>query len=1628
MLKLIENFKVYSLLVLTLMFFTTTVKADKAPVNGDSSTSSMCFDMDACSAFESTGTNVDYSEFVPKINNSSTCLQMSSSGLYREDPLRNPHSCTSGVNGSVGVCVSSVAECTYPAGHMRSIRIDVQVTPGSDGSGTLSSLNFYEQAPTMYNWIDGPSGPNNYPTLYGVRVLRDGTEVWRSADNATTNDWTLESFSFINEPAFTVTEPAVFTFELVGYCMVGNGALVNAWDIDELTIESTCGIIIDGGTAALPGGGTSTSVCVGTGAGAPVDFELVGNEGPNGAYIITDDNGQILALPTSLPFDFEGAGPGRCFFYFVSYSGTLNGLSPGNNIADLDGCFDLSNSVTIDRFTASGGTITSPNAGDICATGSNVVDVSLSGNVGDSRWLITDTNGNIIGLPSGPPFDLTGISVTECLIWHLSSQGNIGGLALGSNAADLSGSCISLSNSIPVSKVAVDAGVLQSNGVTFINICEGNGTSNVIDIQLANNTGANSSIVLTDETGNIVAVNPSFPFDFGGFNSGTFRFNNVSWISTLNGLSVGSNINNLSGFCFDVSNSVTIDKESASGGTITSPMGGSFDICIEGIVSEELDFSLSGAEGEFTRWIITDPAGNIIALPSSPPFVVDPGIGNSCVVRHLGFESSFSGLFLGQNISEFTGCFGLSNPVNITKISSSGGTISQGGVTNIDICGVNSSQVINIDIFNNFGANSQFIISDTNGNIISLTSNPSVDFTSLANGSYDITHVSYYDGISGLSVGSNISSITANCLDFSNSIRVNKTNPIAGTISSPLGGVINVCNDGVADMIDVTITGNSSTFNRWLVTDANGTIIGLPGDPPFNFEGFPAGTCMLWNLSFENGIGGIGIGLNVNDLSGCFRLSNSITINKQTLSAGSITTTGGGVSASVCLEDNEPDVVSVSHTGFTAPNGTFVITDDQGNILDVTAGPDFDFAGTPPGICRIYFVAHDNITGLAPGGTISGLGGCFALSNSITVFRSTTGGGSIATTGGMTDVTVCVSDGNPDLVDVVLSGSNTAGTDRWIITDDAGNILALPSAPPFDFEPTGVGVCNIYNVNFSGNISGLEVGLNIGNLEGCFSLSNSIVVNRFDFDTAASSSTLVYNMNGCSALTGSTQFDYDEFTPIANNSPTCTNLSGSNVYRNDPMNFPHSCTAGVNGSTAICVSSFDNCTYEADNDHSLRFDVNVTPSGNGTATLNTLSFYEAAPVNFQWINGTSGPNNYPTLYGIRVLKNGAEVFRQEGIATTNTYSLENFDFTSNPEFTVTTATTFSFELLGYCLIGNNTAPASAWDIDQITITSNCAGGLNGGDLSINGGNGGTSIEYCVDDGDDDLLFVNVLNAAGPNMAYVITDDLGNILALPMAQPFNFEGIPGGICLVWNLAYINGLQGAVVGGNANNLSGCFSLSNPVTVVRNTGSDCTVPLVVGPTTITAIMAENANGSFCVTDGISDMIDMEITGNTATGSAWIRTNAAGVILDMPTAFPYDLEGTTPGQSNFYHVAFEGELTNLEIGNNIQSLGGNYALSNSVIVRTESCFGPHILQTEYPSDFSIYPNPSSDVLTIQNDVPSQNGATFYIYDSFGQVVGTHFVSLQAVQVNIADYSEGLYYIKMIAGENESSRTFTKM
>jgi len=108
---------------------------------------------------------------------------------------------------------------------------------------------------------------------------------------------------------------------------------------------------VTGGSLATAGGMIEKEICAGDGQSDAFDVTLSGNEGSQTAWVITNDNREILVVPAAPPFDLEGAGAGTCFIYHISYEGTLTGLTPGNNISDLSGCFALSNRITVIRKT-----------------------------------------------------------------------------------------------------------------------------------------------------------------------------------------------------------------------------------------------------------------------------------------------------------------------------------------------------------------------------------------------------------------------------------------------------------------------------------------------------------------------------------------------------------------------------------------------------------------------------------------------------------------------------------------------------------------------------------------------------------------------------------------------------------------------------------------------------------------------------------------------------------------------------------------------------------------------------------------------------------------------------------------------------------------------------------------------------------------------------------------------------------------------------------------------------------------------------------------------------------------------------------------------------------------------------
>jgi len=97
--------------------------------------------------------------------------------------------------------------------------------------------------------------------------------------------------------------------------------------------------------------------------------------------VVTDILGNILGLPSSFEVvDFDGAGEGVCLVWHLSYEGTLSGVEMGANANDIEGCFDLSNPVSVERSTDDSvcGITPPPSIPGLCTVPSNLKAIKIN--------------------------------------------------------------------------------------------------------------------------------------------------------------------------------------------------------------------------------------------------------------------------------------------------------------------------------------------------------------------------------------------------------------------------------------------------------------------------------------------------------------------------------------------------------------------------------------------------------------------------------------------------------------------------------------------------------------------------------------------------------------------------------------------------------------------------------------------------------------------------------------------------------------------------------------------------------------------------------------------------------------------------------------------------------------------------------------------------------------------------------------------------------------------------------------------------------------------------------------------------------------------------------------------------
>lgn len=408
-------------------------------------------------------------------------------------------------------------------------------------------------------------------------------------------------------------------------------------------------------------------------SGISVDGTAVGT---NRGWVITDDQNNILGLPATITdlegVDFDGAGVGVCFIWYIRYEDGLQGLTQGENTNNLMGSYDLSNSITVNRNSISGATLSGgPYSFIVDGTTDNVSGVSVSGaDAGlNTTFVITDDQNNILGLPptltdlEGVDFDGAGTGV--CLIWHLTYASGLTGLQAGNNTDQIMGN-FALSNSITVTR----SGAGTVSGGPFGFVVDGT-ADNVSGITVAGNLDLNNTgYIVTDDQDNILGLPPTIAdlegVDFDGAGAGVCLIWRITYEDGLTGLEAGQNLSALNGV-FGLSNSIEVTRSGA--GTLS---GGPFNFTVDGQPDNVSGITVSGnLDLNNTGYVITDDQNNILGLP---PTIADlegvdfdgAGVG-VCLIWRITYEDGLTGLETGQNVSGLSGTFSLSNSITVNR-------------------------------------------------------------------------------------------------------------------------------------------------------------------------------------------------------------------------------------------------------------------------------------------------------------------------------------------------------------------------------------------------------------------------------------------------------------------------------------------------------------------------------------------------------------------------------------------------------------------------------------------------------------------------------------------------------------------------------------------------------------------------------------------------------------------------------------------------------------------------------------------------------------------------------------------------------------------------------------------------
>ncbi len=812
-----------------------------------------------------------------------------------------------------------------------------------------------------------------------------------------------------------------------------------------------------------------------------------------------------------------------------------------------------------------------------------------------------------------------------------------------------------------------------------------------------------------------------------------------------------------------------------------------------------------------------------------------------------------------------------------------------------------------------------------------------------------------------------------------------------------------ICLDGNADPLNVTVEpGGVGTNSGFIITDqATGEILGLPMAPPFNLDGAGVGVCDIWYIRYEDGLLGKEVGSNIDDLLGCFDLSDPIEVIREEADGGTVaidieatgnpnnttSVSADGLSAVICVDGNADPLIVIHENDSPNLSYRYVITDNspESIILAISGSNAIDLDGAGIGTCQIWGWSYrgtpDNGAGFI-GGPLADLDAedCSDISdNSIEVIREEADGGTVAidieATGNPNNTTsvsadglsavICV-DGNADPLIVIHENDSPNLSYRYVITDNSPEsiILAISGSNAIDLDGAGIGTCQIWGWSYRGtpdNGAGF-IGGPLADLdaEDCSDISdNSIEVIREEADggtvaidieaTGNPNNTTSVSADGLSAVI-CVDGNADPLIVIhENDSP---NLSYRYVITD---NSPESIILAISGSNAIDLDG----------------------AGIGTCQIWGWSYRGTPDNGAGFIGGPLADLDAEDCSDIS--ENSIEVIREEADGGTVAIDIEA---TGNP---------------------NNTTSVSA---------------------------DGLSAVICVDGNADPLIVIHENDSPNLSYRYVITDNSPEsiILAISGSNAIDLDGAGIGTCQIWGWSYRGTPDNGAgfIGGPLADLDAedCSDISdNSIEVIREEADGGTVAIDIEATEAigeeTTLISNETSATIIAGDDIANPI-IVVHENDSPNLSYryvITDNSPeSIILAISGTNEIDLDGAGIGTCQIWGWSYRGTPDNGAgfIGGPLADLDAEDCSDiseNSIeVVRTTTLA---VEDNQIDISLRLFPNPTTDFINITTQ--SRNGYQATIYSITGQQIMSRTFTTSENRLDVSRFSNGMYLLEIV-------------